>query len=88
MIPAKRLLFILFLCCLSAKINAQVITIDIDDTRTGHRLFFHEHRNSEIFSQDKEKKFSKISSLLREIELHTILDKKSLSNNTHKKVKI
>ena len=60
----------------------------IDDTRTGHRLFFHEHRNSEIFSQDKEKKFSKISSLLREIELHTILDKKSLSNNTHKKVKI
>lgn len=36
MIPAKRFLFILFLCCLSAKINAQVITID--DTKTPTQL--------------------------------------------------
>lgn len=36
MIPAKRFLFILFLCCLSAKMNAQVITID--DTKTPTQL--------------------------------------------------
>lgn len=36
MIPVKRFLFILFLCCLSAKMNAQVITID--DTKTPTQL--------------------------------------------------
>ncbi|OXB02161.1 hypothetical protein B0A75_03840 [Flavobacterium oncorhynchi] len=36
MIPAKRFLFILFLCCLSAKMSAQVITID--DTKTPTQL--------------------------------------------------
>ena len=58
----------------------------IDISRSGHRLFFNKHVNSEIFTENKMQKSLTVSSTLHELELSEILatkeEKTQLSHRT------